>query len=176
MTEGPYGYFLTFTCYGTRLHGDSRGSVDRKHNLVGARYLEEDPLRSATERGLMTADVASLDEPERAIVLEEIISSCSRQNWLLHAAHVRSTHVHVVLTTATKPEVVLGKVKSFASRALNKRFGKKQRRWATHGSTVWLWDPRRLDRAVDYVVRGQGSPMQLYVNKLAWEEYMDHEE
>ena len=28
-------YFITFACYGARLHGDESGSVDRRDNLVG---------------------------------------------------------------------------------------------------------------------------------------------
>ena len=35
-------YFLTFTTYGTWLHGDTRGSVDREHNIVETPYLEPD--------------------------------------------------------------------------------------------------------------------------------------
>jgi hypothetical protein len=57
---------------------------------------------------------------------------------------------------------------------LNERFGKREKRWASHGSTIWLWDPHRLQRAVDYVVRGQGTPMALYVNEAAWEEYFEY--
>jgi hypothetical protein len=46
----PWAYFLlTFTCYGDRLHGDKRGSVDRTHNHFGSRYLEARPLRVAYE-------------------------------------------------------------------------------------------------------------------------------
>ena len=120
----------------------------------------------------MTAEALSLGLQERAVVLEEVISSCARQGWPLHTVHVRTTHVHVVLTAKVEPEIVLGNLKSFPSRALNERFGKVERRWARHGSTIWLWDPHRLQRAVDYVVREQGRPMDFYVNESAWEEYM----
>ena len=39
-------YLITFRCYGTWLHGDSRGSVDRFHNRYGA------PLIAANRRWL----------------------------------------------------------------------------------------------------------------------------
>jgi hypothetical protein len=168
----PWGYFLTFTCYGVRLHGDARGSVDRQHNGVGSRYLEEDSIRRTAEEKLMAAEALSLGPQERETVLAEVVSSRVRQGWTLHAVHVRTTHVHIALTANVEPEIALGKLKSFASRALNERFGKIERRWARHGSTIWLWDPHRLQRAVDYVVREQGRPMELYVNEAAWEEYM----
>jgi hypothetical protein len=32
----PLAYLITFRAYGTWLHGDSRGSVDRFHNRYGA--------------------------------------------------------------------------------------------------------------------------------------------
>ncbi len=32
----PLGYHITFRCYGTWLHGDERGSVDRFHNRYGS--------------------------------------------------------------------------------------------------------------------------------------------
>ncbi|MGQ0761444.1 MAG: hypothetical protein ACT4OT_05435 [Acidobacteriota bacterium] len=31
----PLAYLITFRCYGTWLHGDERGSVDRKQNVYG---------------------------------------------------------------------------------------------------------------------------------------------
>jgi len=31
-TDIPLAYLITFRCYGTWLHGDERGSVDRFHN------------------------------------------------------------------------------------------------------------------------------------------------
>ena len=35
----PLGFLITFRCYGTWLHGDERGSIDRGHNSPG-----EEPL------------------------------------------------------------------------------------------------------------------------------------
>jgi hypothetical protein len=43
-------YFITFACYGVRLHGDEAGSVDRHHNLIGSRLPEPDSKRVMTER------------------------------------------------------------------------------------------------------------------------------
>jgi hypothetical protein len=166
---------LTFSCYGARLHGDPRGTIDRHHNAVGARYVQESPERHDYERRLMKSPSASLNEAEQRLALDEIISSCSRQGWKLHVAHVRPMHVHVVLTAQATPEEALGKLKSFVSRALNDEFSKREKRWARHGSTIWLWTPKRLDDAVRYVVLGQGSPMQLCVNPVIWPEYLDLE-
>ena len=40
-------YFLTWTTYGTRLHGDQRGSIDAAHNTPGTDILLPDPSREA---------------------------------------------------------------------------------------------------------------------------------
>ena len=45
MPDRPLAYFLTFTTYGTWLHGDGRGSVDREHNQPGEPWPEPDPAR-----------------------------------------------------------------------------------------------------------------------------------
>ena len=39
----PAGHFLTFRTYGTWLHGDARGSVDRFHNVPGEPLREYRP-------------------------------------------------------------------------------------------------------------------------------------
>ena len=38
----PLAYFISFACYGCRLHGDDRGSVDLRHNLYGTPVLPPD--------------------------------------------------------------------------------------------------------------------------------------
>ena len=43
-TDLPLGYLITFRSYGTWLHGDERGSIDRFHNRYKAPYL---PRRAA---------------------------------------------------------------------------------------------------------------------------------
>jgi hypothetical protein len=50
----PIAYFISFTCYGTWLHGDERGSVDCRHNLYGTPVLPADPHREQQDRERMT--------------------------------------------------------------------------------------------------------------------------
>lgn len=89
---------------------------------------------------------------------------------MLHAAHVRQDHVHVVLAGEGPPERMLGKLKAYGSRALNRAFGLRKRRWSRHGSTRWLWAPQQVDDAVHYVVNEQGEPGGSYVNPRRWDE------
>ena len=39
MSDWPFGFHITFRAYGTWLHGDVRGSVDRFHNRYGTPRL-----------------------------------------------------------------------------------------------------------------------------------------
>jgi hypothetical protein len=38
-TDIPLAYFISFRSYGTWLHGDERGSIDRFHNRYGSPYI-----------------------------------------------------------------------------------------------------------------------------------------
>jgi hypothetical protein len=62
-------YLITFACYGARLHGDQSGSVDRRHNLFGARLLNPDSQRLTAARRAMLQDPYVMDGAGRAAVL-----------------------------------------------------------------------------------------------------------
>ena len=111
---------------------------------------------------------AHLDAKARAIALKAIQDTCAFRAWVLHAAHVRSNHVHVVVAAPAGPSELLQKLKGRISRALNDEFGKR-RWWTRHGSTIPLWDPRRVDDAVAYTWE-QGEPMARYVSPNRWRE------
>ena len=153
----PWAYFLTFACYGERLRGDGRGSVDPNHNGWLVPYLDADASRQHFERNRMPKAGMSLSAPDRRVVLESIRAVCGYQSWTLHAAHVRSSHVHVVVSSSAKPEAVMTKLKAYASRTLG-----KTKCWSRHGSTGYIWDPHQLQSAIDYVIHGQGAAMACY--------------
>lgn len=158
-------YFITFACYGARLHGDESGSVDRNHNLVGSRLLEPDGERAVAERRAMLQDPYVLDEVARTVVLAAIQRHCAYRGWNLLAAHVRSNHVHVVVEAEAQPDRMMDEFKSYASRALNQLTSERpnRKRWARHGSTGWLWKDEDVRGALQYVVDEQGEAMALFV-------------
>ena len=110
----------------------------------------------------MTHPAATLDAHERAIVLKSIQEVCAHMSWHLHAAHVRSNHVHIVVTSRCPPEAVMARLKAYASRALNHTFGTRPRRWTRHGSTRYLRNEISLAAAIEYVVKGHGITMSVY--------------
>ena len=155
-------YLITFTCYGTHLHGDESGSVDELHNVPGMRLADPDPCRLRASIWRMTQGPYALDACKREAVLSSIREVCSFRAWDLLAAHVRSNHVHVVVGSTEQPDKVMNTFKAYASRRLNPCAQPGCRRWTRHGSTRYLWDRERVEAAIAYVIEGQGEPMALY--------------
>jgi len=157
-------YLITFACYGCHLHGRESGSVDRNHCLPGSRLLESDLCRVRAEQRLMDQAPYLLDGDRRTVVLQSLQEVCLYRDWKLLAAHIRTTHVHVVVEGEVQPEKILSNFKSYASRYLTRSGldSSDRKRWARHGSTRWLWNEESVSAAVRYVVHGQGEAMEVY--------------
>ena len=164
VKPNPLAYLITFTCYGTHLHGDERGSVDREHNIFRTPFLPQNPARVCSEEKRAKQEPSELDSQQRALVLESILEVCSYRGWELLAAHVRSSHVHMVVVAEESPERILHDVKAYASRALNQSGLDESSgpRWTRHGSTRYLWKPEQIGAAIHYVFREQGEPMAVW--------------
>ncbi len=167
MPDEPLAYFITFHTYGTWLHGQAPGSVDGGHNEYGSPVLAADPERLAESRSRMTQEAYLLDEPRRTIVCSAIVAECQFRGWHLHAVHVRSNHVHLVVGAQRDINFVLRSCKAHASKCLNEAgFDHPQRkRWTVHGSTRYLWNENAVAERIDYTLNQQGAPMALYVGR-----------
>jgi REP element-mobilizing transposase RayT len=157
-------YFITFSCYGTRLHGDESGTVDRRNNTFGHPGLKPSPARAETEEEFMRYSPYEMNEEQRSRVLSAIREVCSHRTWTLLAAHIRSTHVHAIVEAETEPEEIMNTFKRYASRKLNARDGNRKR-WSRHGSTRWLWNDQDVHDAIKYVIDEQGEPMVTFVHE-----------
>ncbi len=171
MPETPLAYFITFTTYGTWLHGRAPGSVDHSHNEVGTPFLPPDEEREGSEQCKLAEPPYLLDADRRAVVLQTIREVASHRGWTLWAVHVRSNHVHVVVTANAKPEKVMSDFKAYASRRLKERLAEPadRTRWTQHGSTLYLWTEEAVAAKIDYVVIGQGEPMAVYDGRTPFE-------
>jgi REP element-mobilizing transposase RayT len=172
MPDQPLAYFITFTTYGTWLHGEDRGSVDNRHNEVGSPCLEPDTDRYHTDRLRMTQDTYLLDANRRALACEAIVEEIRFREWLLLAAHVRSNHIHLVVRADRDPATVMKNWKARISRRLNQAGddGPGRKRWTEHGSTKYLWTMDALVEAIDYVLNRQGEVMARYEGP--WREFV----
>ena len=103
----------------------------------------------------------------REIVFESIMDVCNYRNWRLFALHVRTNHVHVVVSAETKPEKVLHAFKAYATRHLREAHPmlKEYKIWTRHGSTRYIWNRKSLLEAIHYVVHEQGEHMEYWYDK-----------
>jgi REP element-mobilizing transposase RayT len=101
----------------------------------------------------------SLDAIRRPIVRKCLQEVCCFRGWTLLAAHVRTNHLHVVLSADCKPEHVMTALKAYSSRELNGLAldCPDRRRWGRHGSTRYLWTREAVEAAIHYVVCEQGE-------------------
>ena len=162
--DAPLAYFITVTCYGTWLHGSARGSVDPQHNQPETPWLSPDVSLEHARRDAMDQPPYRLDASRRRLVLRAIEEVCAYRGWTLLAAHVRTTHVHIVVQASAAPEKVMNDFKAYASRALNAAGCDEnwRKRWTRHGSTRYLWKSASVAGAVHYTLHEQGEPMETF--------------
>jgi REP element-mobilizing transposase RayT len=160
----PLAYFITFTTYGTWLHGRAPGSVDREHNVPGTPYLPPDGEQAKAVRAEMRQPIYLLDPARREVVLRTILEVARHRKWKIWAVHVRTNHVHVIVTAPCKPEKVMIDFKAWASRRLREVFDEDhdRDRWTQHGSTRYVWDDVALAEKSIYVLDEQGEPMNRF--------------
>lgn len=160
-------YFITFHTYGTWLHGTSKGkgSVDRAHNQYGAEFVAPDARREAESRESMAQPPYVMRSAgERQVVRDAIVSLSRQRGWRLLALHVRTNHVHAVVSADRDPGRVMSDMKARASRELT-RAGfddAARRRWTRHGSTLHLFDEAVVADKIDYTLNRQGVMLAHY--------------
>ena len=157
-------YLLTFTCYATHLPGDDRGWVDRSRGSHRGSY--QDPRPKLLNQAQRVAEKPYLLNLLRSrIVLQAIRETCDFRCWDLLAAHVRTTHVHVVADGFSDPDRAISDLKAYATRALQRcdAGAVDCKHWARGGSTRGLFTVESVKAAVKYVADGQGEAMAVYV-------------
>ena len=155
-------YLITFRCYGTWLHGDTRGSVDR-HGAAGYGdpVVAPSALRQRWEQSRLRGEPFGLGPDAQPVVQDALEDVCERRGWVLLAVNVRTNHVHAVVAAEVAPEVVLNSLKAWATRRLREAglLAADAQAWSRHGSTVHLWSDKQVAAAQDYVLHGQGGPL-----------------
>ncbi|MBY0260870.1 MAG: transposase, partial [Phycisphaerales bacterium] len=143
----PLAYLLTWTCYGTCLPADDRGSVDDQHNWVESRFVEPDAVRHRDAVHTMSEPPFVMADAERAVVDTALRETCRIKRWRIHALNVRTNHVHIVIAASgPAPERMMGTLKSWATRALKQLPAHRERRkfWTNQGLNRWLWDEQSV--------------------------------
>jgi REP element-mobilizing transposase RayT len=161
-TDIPLAYLITFRCYGTWLHGDERGSIDRTHNRYQSPFIP--PSKKWYQHNTLSLKGApvTLNAAQRGSVDKAIRETSVARNWLLRAINARTNHVHVVVSIGeTNPQRALNAFKANATRQMRQdgNWPENHSPWADKGSKKFLWNERSIERAIDYVINGQGDEL-----------------
>jgi len=159
--EFPLAYLITFRCYGTWLHGDARGSMDRAHNVYSTPKISPNKSLERSNRRRLKNPQITLNSRQRDVVEKSVRGVCEYRKYGLHAINVRTNHAHSVVTGMCKPEVILDAFKAYSTRALRAAglIRINQKPWARHGSTIYLWKEPDVAKAIAYVMLGQGDDL-----------------
>jgi len=161
MITAPLAYLITIRCYGTWLHGDHRGSVDRKkYHQYGGPQIQPNQKLNKAEAAQLKHPPFVLTDAQRAIVEDAIREVCDHRGYQLLAVNARTNHVHSVIAADCKPETVMNAIKAYATRRLRASglVANGVMPWSRHGSNPFLWTNEQVARAVDYVLNGQDDP------------------
>jgi len=156
--ELPLAYLITIRCYGTWLHGDERGSMDRCENhRYGSPKIAPNKARQRSEASQLKYPPVKLGDPQRTVIEAAIREVCDNRGYQLHAVNARTNHVHSVVAAACKTEPVMNTFKAYATRHLREKglIQSEVKPWSRHGSTRYLWKSRHVELAIDYVINGQ---------------------
>ena len=148
----PLAWYLTWTTYGSWLHGDASGSHGNR------RPLRPDADLKAAMHAEMTETAVVLTTDQRAMAGTAIAKICSEHRWPIHALNMRTNPVHIVLSAPAAADDVRRRVKAVASAALSDMAGLpmagkngRRRWWTEKGNKVPLEDDRARDEIVTYV-------------------------
>jgi REP element-mobilizing transposase RayT len=159
-TDTPLAFFISFRTYGSWLHGDQRGSIDRFQNRYRSPYIA--PSVKWNEQNIRRLKVppVSLGATRRAAIKAAIRETCEIREWSLLAMNVRTNHVHTVVSACNKkPGIVLNAFKANATRRLreDRLWTYPFSPWADKGSKWRLWNEQSVQNAIDYALYGQGD-------------------
>jgi REP element-mobilizing transposase RayT len=161
-TDRPLAVFFSFRCYGTWLHGDDRGSIDRYNNAYRSPKIPgSSNWRKHNEQSLIHEPV-TLDAARRRSVNKAIGQTCSKRGWRLLAINVRTNHIHAVVAIGGKrPKDALIALKANATRQLREDglWVHEHTPWAEKGSKRNLWNERSIWEACNYVNNSQGDDL-----------------
>ena len=145
--DEPLGYFITWTSYGTWLHGDERGWHEWGK---GERSGPNHELQK-TAKSKMIEDEFIMSASDRSIVEDTIRKHCEIRQWTLHKANARTNHVHVVVTSPNyAPETVRDQLKSWCTRNLKPHHPGREHFWTEGASLRYINHEEDLEVAIEY--------------------------
>ena len=174
-------WLISSTTYGTWLPGDERGFVSTvenppgprvRHNQFGTPYDIDMPALRESARALMKGSPIFLDLAKAELIGAQFQETTTFRNWEMHGFSIMTNHFHIVVTAGDEvpSSSILGDFKSYASRVLNRRYGKPVNGtlWTESGSRRPLPSEKALEAAIDYVLYRQPNPLLVWSNQLGF--------
>ena len=152
IRDVPLAYFITWTIYGTFLHGDRRWWRQNGQQKLPRPRLEY------WQRDRLKHEVILLSDRHRQIVKAKVVEHCQIRKWKLWIANPRSNHVHVVVASPGHlGTTVRDQLKANGTGALRKHDPKFRDRpvWTTKGDIELIWTEDELERVVEYAGEAQ---------------------
>lgn len=171
-------WLLTSTTYGTWLPGDARGSVTRVREAAGSRiehdrprtpYLQAAPGLQRSAASHLKGPPVFFDRDQAQAVADQFRETAAYRGWSILAGAVLSNHFHLLVGVPGDPPPadLLRDFKSYASRRLNRTWGKppSETWWTAKGSMRRKADWPALRNGVEYI-RGQANPYVVWVDDV----------
>ncbi len=163
MYDKPLAYFLTFTTYGTWLHGDPTNSIIRRNGT--AELMESNPFLFQYEQSRLKDPPVNLQADQWPLVLDTILEVIKIRKWHPFALHVRSNHVHAVVKAGDRIDLVMDHLKRWSTRRLRENGFHYKKVWTSKGSRKYMFRPEKLREKIHYVIYEQGTMMAYYIDE-----------
>jgi REP element-mobilizing transposase RayT len=119
------------------------------------------PGLEAAAREAMTGETILLTEVQADVVAEQLKETAQHRGWTILAGAVMRNHVHVVVGVPgdPHPQKLLGDLKAWGTRRLNRDWGKRPNGtwWVEHWSRRKLPNEAAVAAAIAYVARQAGA-------------------
>jgi REP element-mobilizing transposase RayT len=184
-------YLLTNTFYGNWLPGDPRGFVSsvrdrregeaksntrKEHDQYGTEYDKHLTGLYLSAKRNLKCDPILLTIDHAEILFKQLLETSQYRQWPILALAIMVDHIHVVIQVPddANKDKVLGDLKAYGTRSLNKAYGKPPSdTWWTHkGSMRRKYDEQAIRNAILYTLR-QENPLILWACDAVKAEYRE---
>ena len=126
--DQPLAYHITFGTYGTRLHGDQRGTIHHQLNKPGDPIIGRNEDWHRLNSSQMKFSSVHLSLIQRQFVEKMSPDICGRGGWQHHICACASDHIHVLHVANRVSKVVRRWYKYWLSQKLSDRWPLEQGR------------------------------------------------
>lgn len=170
-------WLLTWTTYGSWLPGDDRGFVStvresphdkwQRQNSRGTSYSRSMPGLRAASQSRLQGEPIFLRDDQALTISRQFHETAAYRGWQIVSFAIMRNHIHLIVSSPgdPQPDILLKDFKSYASRALNKTWGKPASGtwWTESGSKRRKATYQSLVNAVRYVAKQQ-NPLLVWIH------------